>query len=167
MSEDDAKKLAPEAIKKISKDKEGNYIASAIKTPFIWGGLLTPAEQDKSCEAFLSEAAKKGYDTKEGLKKVIEGEFKDQYKEDRGHMQSPGLTAYLDKSESTVVKPGAPIVKEFKTAIVEEADEDEVFKPNMYGANGEADYMEGTYKKMLDNLGAIFQTFLYHLQDVF
>jgi hypothetical protein len=160
ITEEDAKKLAPDAIKKISKDKEGNYIASAIKTPFIWGGLLSTAEQDKAYEAFLSEATKKGYETKEGLKKVIDSEFKDKRKEDGTRMQSPGLTAFLDKTESSVVKPGAPVVKETKTAIVEEADEDEVFKPNMYGANGEADYMEGTYKKMLDNLGAIFQRLL-------
>jgi hypothetical protein len=160
ITEEDAKKLALDAIKKISKDKEGNYIASAIKTPFIWGGLLSTAEQDKAYEAFLSEATKKGYETKEGLKKVIDSEFKDKRKEDGTRMQSPGLTAFLDKTESSVVKPGAPVVKETKTAIVEEADEDEVFKPNMYGANGEADYMEGTYKKMLDNLGAIFQRLL-------
>jgi hypothetical protein len=160
MSEEDAKKVAPEGIKKIAKDKEGSYIASAIKTPFIWGGLLSTAEQDKAYEAFLSEATKKGYETKEGLKKVINDEFKEQSKKDLSRMQSPGLTAFLDKTESSVVKPGAPIVKEIKTAIVEEDDEDEVFKPNMYGANGEADYMEGTYKKMLDNLGAIFQRLL-------
>jgi len=160
MSEEDAKKVAPEGIKKIAKDKEGSYIASAIKTPFIWGGLLSTAEQDKAYEAFLSEATKKGYETKEGLKKVINDEFKEQSKKDLSRMQSPGLTAFLDKTESSVVKPGAPVVKETKTAIVEEDDEDEVFKPNMYGANGEADYMEGTYKKMLDNLGAIFQRLL-------
>jgi len=160
MSEDEAKKLAPDAIKKISKDKEGNYIASAIKTPFIWGGLLTDAERNQAYSAFLAEATKKGYDTKEGLKKVIDDEFKEKNKEDGTRMQSPGLTAYLDRTESTVVKPGDPVIKEFTTAIVEEADEDEVFKPNMYGANGESDYMEGTYKKMLDNLGAIFQRLL-------
>jgi hypothetical protein len=160
MSEEDAKKVAPEGVKKIAKDKEGNYIASGIKTPFIWGGLLSTAEQDKSYEKFLSTATKKGYETKEGLKKVIDGEFKNKMKDDGARMQSPGLTAFLDKSESLVVKPGDPIVKETKTAIVEEDDEDDVFKPNMYGANGEADYMEGTYKKMLDNLGAIFQRLL-------
>jgi hypothetical protein len=146
--------------KKLPTDKEGAYIASAIKTPFIWGGLLTSAEREKSYESFLSEATKKGYDTKEGLKKVINDEFKEQSKKDLSRMQSPGIQAFLDRTEAQVVKPGAPIVKEFKTAIVEEADEDEVFKPNMYGANGEADYMEGTYKKMLDNLGAIFQRLL-------
>ena len=160
MSEEDARKLAPEGVKKISKDREGNYIASAIKTPFIWGGLLSDNEKNQTYSAFLAEATKKGYDTKEGLKKVIDGEFKDKRSEDGTRMQNPGLTAYLDKAESTVVKPGEPVVKEFKTAIVEEQDEDEVFKPNMYGANGEADYMEGTYKKMLDNLGAIFQRML-------
>jgi hypothetical protein len=160
MKEDDAKKVAPEGVKKIADEKEGAYIATAIKTPFIWGGLLTPAEREKSYEAFLSEAAKKGYDTKEGLKKVINNEFKDQSKRDLSRMQSPGIQAYLDKTESQVLKPGAPIVKEFKTAIVEKDAEDEVFKPNMYGANGEADYMEGTYKKMIDNLGAIFQRLL-------
>ena len=160
MSEDDAKKVAQEAVKKLPTDKEGAYIASAIKTPFIWGGLLTSAEREKSYESFLSEATKKGYDTKEGLKKVINDEFKEQSKKDLSRMQSPGIQAFLDRTEAQVVKPGAPIVKEFKTAIVEEADEDEVFKPNMYGANGEADYMEGTYKKMLDNLGAIFQRLL-------
>ena len=160
MSEEDAVKLAPAAVKKMTKDKEGNYIASAIKTPFIWGGLLTDAERDQTYSAFLAEAIKKGYDTKEGLKKVIDDEFKEKSKEDGTRMQSPGLSAYLDRTESTVVKPGDPIIKEFKTAIVEEDDEDEVFKPNMYGANGEADYMEGTYKKMLDNLGAIFQRLL-------
>jgi len=160
MSEEDARKLAPEGVKKIAKDKEGNYIASAIKTPFIWGGLLSDNEKNQTYTAFLAEATKKGYETKEGLRKVIDEEFKDKRSEDGTRMQSPGLTAYLDKSESTVVKPGEPIVREFKTAIVEEDDEDEVFKPNMYGANGEADYMEGTYKKMLDNLGAIFQRML-------
>lgn len=160
MTEEDARKLAPKAIKKIPQGSEANYIASAIKTPFIWGGLLTPAEQNKSYEAFLAEASKRGYDTKEGLKKVIDREFKDQGKDDKGHMQSPGIKAYLDRTESLIIEPGAPIVKEYKTAIVEEADEDNVFKPNMYGANGEADYMEGTYKKMLDNLGAIFQRLL-------
>jgi len=122
MSEDEAKKLAPDAIKKISKDKEGNYIASAIKTPFIWGGLLTDAERNQAYSAFLAEATKKGYDTKEGLKKVIDDEFKEKNKEDGTRMQSPGLTAYLDRTESTVVKPGDPVIKEFTTAIVEEAD---------------------------------------------
>ena len=160
MSEEDAKKLAPAAIKKIPQGSEANYIASAIKTPFIWGGLLTPAERDKSYNEFLLEAGKKGYDSKEGLKKVIDREFKDQGKEDKGRMQSPGVTAYLDKTESQIIKPGEPVVREFKTAIIEEAEEDEVFKPNMYGANGESDYMDGTYKKMLDNLGAIFQRLL-------
>ena len=160
MNEEDAKKLAPDAIKKIDKTKIGNYLASAIKTPFIWGGLLSKAEQDKSYETFLAEASKKGYDTKEGLAKVIKDEYKDQKGDDRSHMQSPGISAYLDKTEAKVVKEGTPAPKEFKTAIVEEADEDEVFKPNMFGANGEADYMEGTYTKMLDNLGAIFQRIL-------
>ena len=160
MSEEDAKKLAPAAIKKIPVGREASYIPSAIKTPFIWGGLLTPAEQEKSYEAFLSEASKKGYDTKEGLAKVIEDEFKDQKKDDRGYMNSPGITAYMDKTEAKVVKEGTPAPKVVKTAIIEEADEAEVFKPNMYGANREADYMEGTYKKMLDNLGAIFQRLL-------
>jgi hypothetical protein len=160
MTEEDAKKIAADAIKKIDKTKIGNYLPSAIKTPFIWGGLLSKAEQDKSYETFLSEASKKGYDTKEGLAKVIKDEYTVQKGDNKSHMQSPGLTAFLDKTESTVVKPGTPIVKEFKTAIVEEADEDEVFKPNMFGANGEADYMEGTYAKMLDNLGAIFQRIL-------
>ena len=160
MKEEDAKKIAPDAIKKIDKTKIGNYLASAIKTPFIWGGLLSKAEQDKSYETFLAEASKKGYDTKEGLAKVIKDEYKDQKGDDRSHMQSPGISAYLDKTEAKVVKEGTPAPKEFKTAIVEEADEDEVFKPNMFGANGEADYMEGTYTKMLDNLGAIFQRIL-------
>lgn len=160
MTEEDAKKLAPDAIKKMAKDKENSYLASAIKTPFIWGGLLSQAERDKSYETFLSEASKKGYDTKEGLAKVIKDEYKDQSGEDRSHMQSPGISAYLDKTESKVVKEGTPVPKTVKTAIVEEEDEDEVFKPNMFGANGEADYMEGTYAKMLDNLGAIFQRIL-------
>lgn len=160
MSEEDARKIAPEGIKKITKDREGNYIASAIKTPFIWGGLLSDEERNQTYSSFLAEALKKGYSTKDGLKKVIDDEYKEKKGDDGTRMQSPGLTAYLDKSESSVVKPGEPIVKEYKTAIVEEDDEDEVFKPNMYGANGEADYMEGTYKKMLDNLGAIFQRML-------
>jgi hypothetical protein len=160
MSEEDAKKLALAAVKKIPQGSEANYIASAIKTPVIWGGLLSTAEQDKSYEEFLLEAGKKGYDSKEGLRKVIDREFKDQRKDDKGRMQSPGVTAYLDKTESQIVKPSDPVVREFKTAIVEETEEDEVFKPNMYGANGESDYMDGTYKKMLDNLGAIFQRLL-------
>jgi hypothetical protein len=160
ISDEVAINLPVAADKMLAKGREANYIASAIKTPFIWGGLLSTAEQDKSYEEFLLEAGKKGYDSKEGLRKVIDREFKDQRKDDKGRMQSPGVTAYLDKTESQIVKPGDPVVREFKTAIVEETEEDEVFKPNMYGANGESDYMDGTYKKMLDNLGAIFQRLL-------
>ena len=160
MNEEDAKKLAPDAIKKIDKTKIGNYLASAIKTPFIWGGLLSKAEQDKSYETFLAEASKKGYDTKEGLAKVIKDEYKDQKGDDRSHMQSPGISAYLDKTEAKVVKEGTPAPKEFKTAVIEEADEHEVFKPNMWGENGDDDYMEGAFKKIQDNLGAIFQRIL-------
>jgi len=160
MSEEDAKKLAPAAIKKIPVGREASYIPSAIKTPFIWGGLLTQAEQEKSYEAFLSEASKKGYDTKEGLAKVIEDEFKDQKRDDRGYMNSPGITAYMDKAEAKAPKEGTPEPKEFKTAVIEEADEHEVFKPNMWGGNGDDDYMEGAFKKIQDNLGAIFQRIL-------
>jgi hypothetical protein len=160
MKEDDAKKLAPEAVKKIDKTLFANYIPLAIKTPFIWGGLLSKAEQDKSYETFLAEASKKGYDTKEGLAKVIKDEYKDQKGDDRSHMQSPGISAYLDKTEAKVVKEGTPAPKEFKTAVIEEADEHEVFKPNMWGENGDDDYMEGAFKKIQDNLGAIFQRIL-------
>lgn len=158
VSEDDARKRAKEGVKLM--EPNSTYIASGIKTPFIWGGLLSPEEQGKTYAGFLAEAQKKGYNTTEGLKKVIADEFKDQAKDKRSKMEAPGLSAYLDKTESTVVTQGAPVAKSFRTAIVKEEKEDEVFKPNMYGANGEADYMEGTYKEMLDNLGAIFQRML-------
>ena len=158
VSEEDAKKMAEEAMKLISRDS--SYIASGIKTPFIWGGLLSEEDRKKTYVSFLTEAQKRGYDTVEGLKKVIASEFKEQSKEDKAKMENPGLTAYTDKTESTVVKPGAPIVKSYKTAVVKEENQAEVFKPNMYGANGEADYMEGSFKEIVDNLGAIFQRML-------
>lgn len=159
LSEEDAKKRAEEAVKLIPASAE--YLASGVKTPFIWGGLLSEEDRKKTYSGFLSEAQKKGYDTVEGLKKVIADEFKDQSKDDSVKMNSPGLTAFMNKKESTSVeKPKEATPKVYKTAIVKEDKQSEVFKPNMFGANGEADYMEGTFGEMLDNLGAIFQRML-------
>ena len=158
LSEEDAKKRAQAAVKLIPNN--ALYIASGIKTPFIWGGLLSDEERNQTYSAFLTEAQKRGYDTLEGLQKVIADEFKDQSKEDRTRMVSPGVEAFMNKTESTEVKPNQVTPKSFKTAIVKEDKQSEVFKPNMYGANGEADYMEGTFKEMVDNLGAIFQRML-------
>mgnify|MGYP003351008122 CR=1 FL=1 len=52
---------------------------------------------------------------KEVLKKVIDNEYNKKRKEDGKLMQSPGITAFLDKTETTVTKPGEPVIKQFKT----------------------------------------------------
>lgn len=156
----EAGKKAEAALKKAPANMSyTTYIASAIATPFIWG-LLKDADKEKVYQAFLMEAGKKGYSDAEGLKKVISDEFKEKKSKDLGRMNSPGIQAFLTKTESVVVASDEPTPKVFKTAIVKEDKQSEVFKPNMYGANGEADYMEGTFTEMTDNLGAIFQRML-------
>ena len=153
MSEDEAKKLA-EAGLKAYKEK----LPVKFRTPLLWG-MLSDADKGKVYDDFFKLAIKRGYNTEEGLYKVIQDDFKSRKKDDRPVMVSPGVTVFLTKEEVTESAP-APVYKPEKTYILDQEKESEVFKPNKTGVNGEEDFLAGSFKQMVDNLGSIFQRYV-------
>jgi hypothetical protein len=153
MSEDEAKKLA-EAGLKTYKEK----LPVKFNTPLLWG-MLSDADKGKVYDDFFKLAIKRGYNTEEGLYKVIQDDFKSRKKDDRPVMVSPGVTVFLTKEEVTESAPGQ-VYKPEKTYILDQEKESEVFKPNKTGVNGEEDFLAGSFKQMVDNLGSIFQRYV-------
>jgi hypothetical protein len=152
MSEDEAKKLA-EAGLKAYKEK----LSSKFRTPLLWG-MLSDADKGKVYDDFFKLAIKRGYNTQEALEKVIQDHFKSKKKDDAPSMVSPGVTVFLTKEEVTESSPGQ-VYKPEKTYILDQEKESEVFKPNKTGVNGEEDFLAGSFKQMVDNLGSIFQRY--------
>jgi hypothetical protein len=153
MSDSDAKKLAEVGLKAY-KDN----LPAKFKTPLLWG-MLTDADKGKVYDDFFKLAIKRGYNTKESLEKVIQKHYKAKKNDDSQVMVSPGVRVFLTREEVTVSAP-APVVKPEKTFIIDKEKESEVFKPNKTGANGEVDFLAGSFKQLVDNLGSIFQRYV-------
>jgi len=152
MSEDEAMKLAQEGLKLFPTD-----IPYKFRTPILWN-MLSESEKQKVYKDFELLALKRGYSTKESLEKVINNSYKDRLG-DSGALVSPGVRVYLSKESIESISPSTPPKVE-KTYILDQEKESEVFKPNKTGANGEEDFLEGSFKQMVDNLGSIFQRYV-------
>ena len=152
MSEDEAKKLA-EAGLKAYKEK----ISLKFRTPLLWG-MLSDADKGKVYDDFFKLAIKRGYNTEEGLYKVIQDHFKSKKKDDAPSMVSPGVTVFLTKEEITEVSPGIKTKPE-KTFLLDDEKSSDVFKPNKTGANGQADFMEASFDELVGKLGSIFERY--------
>jgi hypothetical protein len=152
MSEDEAKKLA-EAGLKAYKEK----LPYKFRTPLLWG-MLSDADKGKVYDDFFKLAIKRGYDTKEGLEKVIQDHFRSRKKGDASAMVSPGVMVFLTREEITQDAPPAKVTPE-KTFLLDDEKSSDVFKPNKTGANGQADFMEASFDELVGKLGSIFERY--------
>jgi hypothetical protein len=152
MSDSDAKKLAEAGLKAYKP-----ALPFKFKTPLLWG-MLSDADKGKVYDDFFKLAIKRGYDTKEGLEKVIQEHYESK-KKDGSVMVNPGVIVFLTKEDVTESAP-AQVYKPEKTYILDQEKESEVFKPNKTGVNGEEDFLAGSFKQMVDNLGSIFQRYV-------
>ena len=153
MSKEDANKKAELLLKQPGKSK----IDSSIKRPALWM-ILPDTDKNKLAEEFSKLAMKRGYNSEGPLLNVVEKEFKDQKKEDRYYMSSPGFK--IDTEAEAIERPNETPPKEEKSFMISEENESEVFKPNATGSNGESDFQGDGYKEMLDNLGSIFERYM-------
>jgi hypothetical protein len=153
MNENEAKKLAEAGLKEYKEKIPYKY-----GTPLLWG-MLSDADKAKVYDDFLKLALKRGYDTKEGMENVIEKHYNSKKKADSSALTSPGVRVFLTKESIEAISPTTPPKVE-KTYILDQEKESEVFKPNKTGANGEADFLEGSFKQMVDNLGSIFERYV-------
>jgi hypothetical protein len=152
MSDDEAKKLA-EAGLKAYKEK----LSYKFRTPLLWG-MLSDADKGKVYDDFFKLAIKRGYNTQEGLEKVVQDHFKSRKKDDASVMVSPGVMVFLTKEEITEVAPPAKVKPE-KTFLLDDEMSSDVFKPNKTGANGQADFMEASFNELVGKLGSIFERY--------
>lgn len=152
MSDDEAIKLAGVGLKSYNEN-----LPLKFRTPILWG-MLDDSDKAKVYDDFYKLAIKRGYNTKEGLNSVIQQHYKSKKKDNGPALASPGIMVYLTKEDVSVEGPTA--YKEFKTYIIGEEKESEVFKPNRSGANGEEDFIAGSFKEMIDGLGSIFQRYV-------
>lgn len=153
MSDEEAMKLAEAGLKSYKEKLPYKY-----RTPLLWG-MLSSGDKGKVYDDFLKLAIKRGYNTKEGLDNVIQKHYDNKKKEDSSALTSPGVMVFLTKQEVTEEAP-AQVYKPEKTYILDQDKESEVFKPNKTGANGEEDFLAGSFKQMVDNLGSIFQRYV-------
>jgi hypothetical protein len=153
MTKEDANKKAELLLKQPGKSK----IDSSIKRAALWM-ILPDTDKDKLAEEFSKLAMKRGYNSETPLLKVVEKEFKEQKKEDRYYMSSPGFRIDTESESIEGAKTTPPKVE--KSFMISEKNESEVFKPNATGSNGESDFQGEGYKEMLDNLGSIFERYL-------
>ena len=153
MSDDEAKKLANAGLKKYKETLPYKY-----RTPLLWG-MLSDSDKGKVYDDFFKLALKRGYDTKESLDNVIVKNYESKKKAGSSALVSPGVSVFLTKEEVTESAP-APVYKSEKTYVLDQEKESEVFKPNKTGVNGEEDFLAGSFKQMVDNLGSIFQRYV-------
>lgn len=153
MSDEEAMKLAEAGLKSYKENLPYKY-----RTPLFWG-MLSSGDKGKVYDDFLKLAIKRGYNTKEGLDSVIQKHYDSKKKADGAALTSPGVLVFLTREEVTESAP-APVVKPEKTFVIDQEKESEVFKPNKTGANGEEDFLAGSFKQMVDNLGSIFQRYV-------
>lgn len=146
-----------EKLSKIGLENYQGKIPSQFQTPLLWE-FIDQAGKQKVYDDFYELAIKRGYNTKEGLEKVIENEFDEQIKLKIAYMQSPAVRVKFKKEELVETTP--PLKIERKTYILDEDKESEVFKQNKFGANGAEDFQEKSFEQMRDNLGSIFQRLL-------
>jgi hypothetical protein len=151
MSDSDAKKLAEAGLKAYKPD-----LPSGFKTPTLWG-MLSDADKGKVYDDFFKLAIKRGYDTKEGMEKVIQDHYKSKKKEG-SVMVNPGVVVFVTKEEITEVAPPAKVTPE-KTFLLDDEKSSDVFKPNKTGANGQADFMEASFDELVGKLGSIFERY--------
>lgn len=153
-TEQEAKERLEDVIKIVDRDN----IVPSIFTCVIWGTLLSEQEKETVSENFFIEAKKKGYDTKDGLKTVIEKEYKKLSKEgNKAIMYNPGISAYPNKTEAEKTIEGEPVITttQVKRSMIEQ--DKELFKPNATGKNGGEDYIDGSLEELANNLGSVFQ----------
>ena len=153
MPDEEAMKLAEVGLKSYKEKIPYKY-----RTPLLWG-MLSSGDKAKVYDDFFKLAIKRGYDTKEGLDNVIQKHYDSKKKADLSALTSPGVMVFLTREEVTESAP-APAVKVEKTFIIDQEKESEVFKPNKTGANGEVDFLAGSFKQLVDNLGSIFQRYV-------
>ena len=153
MSDDEAMKLAEAGLKNYKEKLPYKY-----RTPLLWG-MLSDGDKVKVYDDFFKLALKRGYDTKESLDNVIVKNYESKKKAGSSALISPGVSVFLTKEEVTESAP-APVYKPEKTYILDQEKESEVFKPNKTGVNGEEDFLAGSFKQMVDNLGSIFQRYV-------
>jgi hypothetical protein len=153
MSNDEAKKLADAGLK-LYKEQ----LPYKFRTPLLWG-MLSDSDKGKVYDDFFKLAIKRGYDTMEAMETVIDKHFNLKKKEEAGALTSPGVRVFLTRESIEAISPTTPPKVE-KTYILDQEKESEVFKPNKTGANGEADFLEGSFKQMVDNLGSIFERYV-------
>jgi hypothetical protein len=120
--------------------------------------MLSDADKGKVYDDFFKLAIKRGYNTQEGLEKVIQNHFKSKKKDDAPVMVSPGVMVFLTKEEITEVSPGIKTKPE-KTFLLDDEKSSDVFKPNKTGANGQADFMEDSFNELVGKLGSIFERY--------
>lgn len=145
-----------ENLSKIGLENYQGKMPAAFVTPVLWE-FIDQAGKQKVYDDFYKLAINRGYNTIEGLEKVIQNEFDEQIKFKIPRMRVPGVTVAFKKEEFKVTTP--PLKIERKTYILDEDKESEVFKQNKFGANGAEDFQEKSFEQMRDNLGSIFQRY--------
>jgi hypothetical protein len=158
----DFQKALDAASDKNLKDSVVNSLKEApdslsiqTKYPILWQ-LVPDTDKQKIYADFEQLARRKGYDGVEGIEKIIESHFKRQKKEGRSNLINPAIQVFLDKSqvksEDTVMPTSSKT-----TAVIPVENAHETFKPNMWGQNGEDDYVQGNFDEMVKNIGLIFE----------
>jgi len=160
MSEEDARKKFDDFITKYGGTM-GNKIlpksggGKGFKNIAVWG-LVEDTEKDKIYDEMLQLALKKGYTSEEQLMKIAEKAYKDRKRSDISSMYNPGFQGYLKTEKVDEITKTVPVGEPKVTMMLEKEESAGLFKPNMFGANGEADYMDNTFKKLLQNLSTMF-----------
>lgn len=135
--------------------KSSQYSANyGYKYIAIWG-LLSENEKNQIYTEMLELALKRGYTSKEQLLKVAENAYQKRLGKSTS-MYNPGFKAFLKSDKIGEVEKSVPKGKKKTTLLLETEESSGLFKPNMFGANGENDYLEGTFKKLIRNLSSVF-----------
>lgn len=158
MSSDEARKLFDDFLSKYS-GKVGKYIFeqgpnAGYRNIATWG-LATEQEKEKVYNDILSMALKKGYKNKEQLLTIAEKSYNAR-KGESNSMVNPGIKGYLSTEKIGEITKTLPTGEKQKTFLLDKDESAGLFKPNMFGANGESDYMEASFKKIVENLSTLF-----------
>jgi hypothetical protein len=149
----DNEELKDSVIKALKEYPE--ILSAQVKYPVLWS-LVPDLDKAKVYDDFEKLARRKGYDSPEGIAKVIEKEYKKKKSDVRSYLTNPGIKVFLDKTQ--MKEEEAPIkTKQEQTQMLPVENEHETFKPNMWGANREADYVGENFQKIVDNIGKIFE----------
>ena len=123
--------------------------------PILWQ-LVPDTDKQKIYADFEQLARRKGYDKAEHVANEIKKHFEIQKDAGLSYLINPAIQVFLEKSQiksEDAVIPTSPET----TAVVPVENSHKTFKPNMWGQNGEDDYVQGNFDEMVKNIGLIFE----------